>query len=56
MDTLRWLRKNGNIIGVEVAEIEYNLIGIMNNPALHGMYHEQIKKDKEGRDEEINVR
>lgn len=51
MDTLRWLRHNGNIIGCEIDKIEYNLVGIMRNPALHNLYHDQIKKDREARDE-----
>lgn len=51
MDTLRWLRKNGNIIGVEIEGLEINLIGITKNETLHHMYHEQLKKDKEDRED-----
>ena len=46
MDALRWLRKNGEIIGCEIDGIEYTLIAIMKNPVLHKLYHEQI--DKQG--------
>jgi len=49
---MRWLRKNGVIIACEDKGIEYNLIAICRNPLLHELYHEQLKKDKEGEQDE----
>ena len=54
MDSLRWLRKNGNIIGCEIDKIEFNLLAITQNETLHQMYHEQLKKDKEVEDEYVS--
>ena len=49
MDTLRWLRKNGEIIGCEENGIEYTVYAIVenNDHRLHLLYHDQIRKDKE---------
>jgi hypothetical protein len=49
---MRWLRKNGVIIGCEEKGIEYNLMAICQNPIMHQLYHEQLKKDKEGEQDE----
>jgi len=55
MDTLRWLRKNGKIIGCEENGIEYTVYAIVENKdqRLHQLYHEQLKEDQNGRDTKV---
>ena len=55
MDTLRWLRKNGNIIGCEIDKIEISLIGIARNEVLHQLYHEQLEKDSKLKEERNGI-
>ena len=54
MDTLQWKRRNGDIIGCEIDGMELNLFGIMRNETLYELYHKQIEKDKENRDEYVS--
>ena len=53
---MRWLYRNGNIIGVDIEGAEYNLLAICRNITLHQLYHEQLKKDqlsKQGKKDEV---
>jgi len=44
---MRWLYLNGEIIGVEIDGIEYNLTAIFQDPVLHQAYHDKLKEDDE---------
>ena len=56
MNTLRWLRKNGDIIGCEENGLEYTVYAIIESEdqRLHRLYHIEMnrtageKKSKEG--------
>jgi hypothetical protein len=41
---MRWLRKNGEIIGCEIDGMEYNLIAVVKNETLHALYHKELKE------------
>ena len=56
MDTLRWLRKNGEIIGCEENGIEYTVYAIIENKdqRLHQLYHKELEKGgQNGRDTKV---
>ena len=46
---MRWLRKDGVIIGCEMDGIEYNLIAIVQNETLHNLYHKELKEEQNGK-------
>ena len=50
---MRWLRKNGVIMGCDVDGIEYNMTAVMQNEVLHRLYHKELK---EGEDVRKNIR